>query len=281
MKRTYRPLFLIILSLFLVIPPFSNASASPQKSDDPTHPSQVVKLIFIHHSTGENWLADNNGQLGIRLGQNNYFVSDTNYGWGPNGIGDRTDIPNWLEWFRSGNTSQYMAALYDESGQNSPYTRNLPDPGGKNEIVMFKSCFPNSNLAGHPNDPPKAGTDLTVGNAKYIYNEILQYFATRQDKLFIVITAPPVSDPTYAANARAFNNWLYNDWLDNYPYNNVAVFDFYNVLTGPNNHHRYINGHIEHVYEPGRNTAYYPSAPGDDHPSVTGNHKARNEFVPS
>jgi len=26
-------------------------------------------------------------------------------------------------------------------------------------------------------------------------------------------------------------NWLVNDWLAGYPYNNVAVFDFYNVLT--------------------------------------------------
>ena len=46
----------------------------------PDHP---VKLIFLHHSSGENWLKDNNGGLGIALRDNNYFVSDTNYGWGP------------------------------------------------------------------------------------------------------------------------------------------------------------------------------------------------------
>ena len=40
-------------------------------------------------------MADDYGGLGLALGNNNYFVSDTNYGWGPNSIGDRTDILNW------------------------------------------------------------------------------------------------------------------------------------------------------------------------------------------
>jgi hypothetical protein len=53
-----------------------------------------MRLIFIHHSTGENWLRDDYGELGKALSENNYFVSDTNYGWGPEGIGDRTDIIN-------------------------------------------------------------------------------------------------------------------------------------------------------------------------------------------
>lgn len=45
----------------------------------PNPPSSPVSLIFIHHSVGENWLADSNGKLGITLRNNNYFVSDTNY----------------------------------------------------------------------------------------------------------------------------------------------------------------------------------------------------------
>ena len=75
----------------------------------------------------------------------------------------------------------------------------------------------------------------TVANAKGIYADLLTYFATRQDRLFVVITAPPLAagetDASHAANARAFNNWLVNDWLDGYPHANVAVFDYYNVLT--------------------------------------------------
>ena len=268
----------ILVLLFLTAGGFYPAPSA--QGDNPNPPDRPVKLIFIHHSTGEIWLEDGYGGLGIALGQNNYFVSDTNYGWGPNSIGDRTDIPDWPEWFRSSQTDRYMDAVFNESEQNSWYTRNLSDPGGENEIVMFKSCFPNSELDGNPNDPPATEADWTVGGAKYVYNEILGYFATRPDKLFVVITAPPVSNSEYAANARAFNQWLVNDWLreNNYTLNNVAVFDFYNVLTGPNNHHRFANGQIEHFFEQGRNTLTYPS--DDDHPSAQGSRKASEEFVP-
>ena len=285
-KSIFRVLSLLIVLGCIqasVVPAQAVSTTAPlQAALDPTPPTTPVKLIFIHHSTGQNLLQDDYGGLGIALKNNHYFVSDTNYGWGPNTIGDRTDIPNWTEWFRSADTPTYMNALYNESGQNSSYTRLATDPGGENVIILFKSCFPNSNLEGNPNDPPSASGWLTVGHAKWVYNQILQYFALHPEKLFVVITAPPVQDGTYAANARAFNQWLMNNWLtDNgYTLGNVAVFDFYNVLTGPDNHHRYINGAIEHVFTAGMNTSYYPSSSGDDHPSVAGSQKATTEFVP-
>jgi hypothetical protein len=262
----------------------ATSTAAPQAAQgsplNPNPPAKPARLIFIHHSCGENWLTDGNGDLGHTLDKNNYFVSDTNYGWGPDAIGDRTDIVNWPEWFRGENSERYLAALYTENGQNSGYTRSLADPGGENEIVMFKSCFPNSSLEGNPDDPPAPGDSLTVGNAKYIYNDLLKYFATRPDKLFVVITAPPNSETDYGANARAFNTWLVRDWLaeNGYTGRNVAVFDFYNILTGPGNHHRYRDGTIEYVTNQGGNNTAYPTE--DDHPSSAGNQKATAEFVP-
>jgi hypothetical protein len=271
----------ILLGIIVLISTTGAAIPRPvQQELNPNPPASPVRLIFIHHSTGENWLNDENGGLARALQKNNYFVSDTNYGWGPGGIGDRTDIPNWPEWFRGDNTPAIMQAVLQESEVHSPFERSLADPGGENQIILFKSCFPNSALEGSPNDPPTPGSDLNVGNAKYIYNEILQYFKTRPDKLFVVITAPPLTDGTLANNARAFDQWLVNDWLreNKYTLPNVAVFDFYNILTSPNNHHRYANGTIEHVINDKRNTEYYPSE--DDHPNRQGNQKATTEFLP-
>jgi hypothetical protein len=293
----------------------SPASLSPAyatvraQADDITPPAQPVKLIFIHHSTGQNWLDDGNGGLAIALKNNNYFVSDTNYGWTVNGdvIGDRTDIGNWYEWFGSGRSDTVLKALYTEAGQTFDFTRLGTDPGGENEITLFKSCFPNSALQGSPGDivPPigsnllagqGAGSDAhTVANAKGIYLDLLPYFQSMPRKLFVVITAPPLSDSTWAVNARAFNEWLadpVNGWLKDYPLQNVAVFDFYNVLTtnGGNadtndlgvdggNHHRWWHGAVQHKSDtPNHNTEAYPS--GDDHPSPAGNLKATAEFVP-
>jgi uncharacterized repeat protein (TIGR01451 family) len=274
---------------------------------DPTSPTLAVRLIFIHHSTGEYWLSDGNGDLGIALRDNNYFVSDTNYGWGPpdldtgsGTIGDHTDIPNWYSWFTGPHRDAYLAALYTEGSENASYSRLADNPGGPNTIIMFKSCFPNSNLDGNPDDPPAPSADnnspLTIANAKRIYLDLLNYFATRQDKLFVVITAPPLgsfdTDTTRAANARAFNNWLVTSWLADYAYNNVAVFDFYNVLTSnggdwntndlgslTGNHHRYRNSSIEWINNQGDNVSAYPSSSGDSHPSQAGNLKATGEFV--
>ena len=265
---------ILALAALLALPQEVRAQA-----DNPNPPQKTVKLIFIHHSTGENWLADGNGGLGRVLSQNNYFVSDTNYGWGPDGIGDRTDIVDWPEWFTGPESARYLKALYAEKGKRSPYSRTLSDPGGENQVILFKSCFPNSDLEGRPTDPPRRGDGLTVSNAKAIYNELLAHLATRPDKLFIVITAPPLQDRTHSANARAFNNWLVREWLAAYKGNNVAVFDFYNVLTGPESHHRFHGGKIEHTAQPGRNSLHYPTN-GDDHPSAAGGRKATAEFIP-
>jgi len=301
-----------ILSIVLIIFSLASSGALAQgpalTADDPTPPSSPVKLIFVHHSTGENWLADGNGNLGVTLRNNNYFVSDTNYGWGPDSIGDRTDLGHWWDWFRGEDSATYLAALYAESGQHSSYSRLAADPGGPNEIILFKSCFPNSAIGGNPTDPPTVGDNpmrgewccgesYTVGNVKGIYIDILQYFATRQDKLFVVIVTPPLTsgstDASQAANARALANWLVNDWLDGYAYQNVAVFDFYNVLTSNGgstnvndlgatngNHHRWRNGAVEHTKTVNSNYSAYGSSSGDSHPTAAGNQKASAEFAP-
>jgi hypothetical protein len=137
-----------------------------------------------------------------------------------------------------------------------------------------------------------------VSNIKGIYRDLLSYFATRQDKLFILITTPPSSfgdpglTPGSAARLRAINSWLVQHWLEAYPYNNVAVFDFFNVLTsnGGNpdtndlgaatgNHHRLLNGRVQHVIYLDNNFSAYTST-GDSHPAGPGSQKATGEFLP-
>jgi hypothetical protein len=290
----------VLVALLLGAP--ATGSAALLLSDT-NKPAQIVRLFFIHHSTGENWLRDDYGGLGIALRDQNYFVSDSNYGWGPDSIGDTTDIGNWYRWFCSPDSVFYMAAVYDSADRNCDYSHLATIPSSANQIVMFKSCFPNSALQGNPEAPIPAiasnplknqdsGSEYhTVANAKGIYRELLNYFGAHTNKLFVAITAPPLSDDTWANNARAFNQWLVNDWLKDYPCANVFVFDFYNVLTsnggspevsdaGMSNghHHRWWQGAVQHQAAGGGNTLAYPS--DDDHPNITGSRKATMEFVP-
>lgn len=279
--RTFSYFLFSAILLLCLSTLFAPARLTQGQSLNPEPPSQPVKLIFIHHSCGQDWLSDGVGNLGIELGRNNYFVSDTYYGWGPDSIGDLTDIPDWYEWFVGPNHDRYLTALYQENGQNSEYSRPISNPGGENQVIMFKSCYPNSALSGRPNDPPADGEWLTVGHSKYIYNQLLTYFVTRPDKLFIAITPPPLIDRTHAENAREFSRWLVEDWLaeNNYPLANVAVWDYHNVLTHPDNHHRFQGGSIQYVIQNGNGSLHYDSD-GDDHPNPAGQQKSTGEFVP-
>ncbi|MBN2207569.1 MAG: hypothetical protein JW742_09210 [Candidatus Aminicenantes bacterium] len=285
----------------------ATGTAAAQDRDFAAPPAKPVKLVFIHHSTGEGWLADWGGRLGAALKAKKYFVSDTNYGWGPDGIGDRTDTGHWWLWFRGPKRTTYLNALYKEYEQHCDYTRLAADPGGENTIVMFKSCFPNSHIGGKPNDPPKTGANplrgqdcgsayMKVANVKGIYKDLLVYFKSRPDKMFILISSPPLvkgaTDAAHAANARAVHNWLVKDWLKGYPHKNVAVFDFYNVLTsnGGNrnkndvgqtagNHHRFRNGIIQHIQTVASNYCAYGASGDDSHPTAAGGKKASAEFA--
>jgi len=292
----------LFLILMFLISTYANGDI------DPTPPASTVRLVFIHHSTGEGWLSI--GGLRQALNQNGYYVTDTNYGWGPDSIGDNTDIGYWYDWFLGPNRDTYMKALYANNDVTDVIGDNtIPNPGGSNTIVMFKSCFPNGQVSGgNANDPPLpkgennpiwgSGIDdtYTVSNIKGMYRDLLDYFAAQQDKLFIFITTPPLLQENVEADVaskhRAITLWMVNDWLKDYPYNNVFVFDYYNVLTSnggdPNkndlnavtgNHHRFRNGQIEHVIGFKSNFSAYGEW-GDDHPTAAGHQKATGEFLP-
>jgi hypothetical protein len=124
----------------------------------------------------------------------------------------------------------------------------------------------------------------------------LQYFASHPDKLFILITTPPSQDqavaPEHAAALWDINKWLVYHWLENYQLNNVATFNYYNVLTSssgnPNtndlgeekgNHHHYRNGQVEHVVNLSSDFLAYPSEGPDNYPTPAGHKKATSEFI--
>ena len=310
--------FLLIGLLWTPIPAFPVYV----QAINPNPPRFPVRLVFIHHSVGENWLNPDSGALFTALNNNNYFVSDTYYGWGPpdpdiwgDYIGSHTDIGNWYNWFLGPNSGTFLPPLYAQTGSFShpEWVNSVDDPGGQNEIIIFKSCYPNSAvLSGNPADPPwKSSPETpnpiwgrdhsesgfyTVSNVKGMYRDLLAYFATRQDKLFILITPPPVNQaeetiPGSIDLARAINTWLVYHWLDDYPYNNVAVFDFSNVLTSnggdiytndldaaAGNHHRLRHGEVQYTIQASGFYSAYPS--GDSHPTAAGSLKATGEFAP-
>jgi hypothetical protein len=230
-------------------------------------PSSTVKLTFIHHSCGSNWLADGNGNLGAVLNANNYYVTDTNYGWDAepdDNLGDNTNTEDWYLWFND----VKMPYVYSNNAE-TVYTNTITNPGGENEIIMFKSCYPLSEVGN------------SIDDEKAIYNNLKTYFAAHPDKMFILITPPGEETVSSYQLTSELCNWLVdaeNGWLSDYTGKNVYVFDLYCVLSEVNSHHRWNNGQIEHIYESDYD-GVSPYHNGDDHPNSTGNQKATEEFI--
>ena len=252
----------------------------------------VDDLVFIHHSCGSNWLSSS---LHDALSDKNYIDerNDITYGTDvlpnkdhPDSLapvpGDSTDMNHWILWF-----NDYLDEIISYDSESV------------NKIIMFKSCYPNSNIGSdgtEPGDPFSSSKTLVnykavyrhpngPGNTyihnSYTYEPLEDIFADNPDVLFIPITAPPCHfAPTDATNdneahrARQFNNWLKNDWLDDYnnahpELNNVAVFDWFDVLA-------YLDSHSSH---PNRLKAEYGGQSGNSHPNDAANSYSTQVFA--
>lgn len=231
-------------------------------------PATTVRLVFIHHSCGQNWLSTGNGNLGSALNANRYYVTETNYGWdsqpGDN-LGDTTDTANWPDWFNDAK----MPGVYANTFM-ATYANAIAAPSGENQIVMFKSCYPNSEVGS------------SIADEKAIYSGLLPYFAAHPDKLFILVTPPGEANVSSPALTKSLCDWLADErsgWLKGYSLKNVAAYDFYCVLSEEGSHHRVVNGAVQRVYSSGYD-GVSPYHDGDDHPNSTGNRKATEEFLP-
>jgi hypothetical protein len=222
-------------------------------------PGKTVNLMFIHHSVGAAWLSDGLTSL---LNKNKYHVADICYGWRE--YGDHTDTTDWPMWF----TDKVMDLVYNEKDTMTT-SNSIAAASGENTVIMFKSCFPNSDVGSSNADE------------KTIYNKLLPYFEKHPNKMFILVTPPPMQSISTPKLTRALCNWLTDrksGWLAKLKTGNVFVFDLYNVLTDKNAHHRYVNGAESHAVISGKDVLYYPNG-GDDHPNAEGNKKAADEFI--
>lgn len=253
-------------------------------------PGSPLELLFIHHSCGGQLFAPvgpdlgasciyrshpNGGDLRRKLESEGYVVHEASY---DSAIGEDTDIFDWLPKFQS-----KMTDILRTKHQDEKLTGDT-----KNQIVVFKSCFPNNGFVGEGTSPgdPK-GPELTYWNARATLTAVLDELKKHPEVLFVYVTAPPLApkrrEPAFkwvarkvvgpkrpplaqsSAVARKFNDWVKapDGWLANYPEKNVVVFDYYDVLTG----------------DGASNLLAYPTKGGfDSHPSMEGNRRAAELF---
>ena len=253
-------------------------------------------LLFIHHSCGLNWL--NRPRNFLKRGLHAALLrkpyiherNDITYGTvvepdpgRPDSLGpvagDKTDMQHWVLWF-----NDYLEHLKTHGCTN-----------GVNRIIMFKSCFPNSDISGDgtaPGDPfseertlanyqavfrHPAGSGNTYTQDGQTYLALENVFAANPGFLFIPVTAPPLESGSTsdenARRARQFNDWLKGDWLEAYRtrtgLRNVAVFDWFDLLA-------YADDHGQH---PNRLREDYGWGGGNSHPNAKANGVSTKVFA--
>ncbi|HJX38331.1 MAG TPA: carbohydrate binding domain-containing protein [Anaerolineae bacterium] len=188
---------------------------------------QGVRIIFLHHSCGQNLIA----QGGVREGLTALGYEFYDHGYNEEGLvladgtstGTNFDVPD-----DNTNPDGY-AAIFAQPLHDPP--DNTFSQLMQYDVIVFKSCFPVSNI----------GDDAQLEEYKSYYLSIHERMDQYPDKMFVIVTQPPEipadSSLDAAARARAFANWLSSDeYLSGHA--NVFVYDFFGQLAGGDNYLR-------------------------------------------
>jgi hypothetical protein len=216
------------------------------------------QLLFIHHSVGSQWLEE--GALRAELIKYGLGVHDATYG---DRIGENTDMCNWVDKF-----SNHMDDIFKFDYHPDTYYKET----GENAIIMFKSCFPNSQIIAEGTEPGNAGdTTKSIWNYRATMDSLKSIFRRYPQKTFIFATAPPLvpgqTSLENAKRAREFNNWAKGPFIEKYKQetglSNFLVFDFFDILAGKDNCLK----------------SEYRRSDSDSHPNAVGLRKATGEFL--
>lgn len=217
------------------------------------------RMVFLHHSVGSGLLYQ--GGLRDSLQQLGISVRGATYG---DEIGQQTDMADWLPKFESD-----MPRILTFKGHPDLYYKD----GTANDIIMFKSCFPNSQIESEGTAPGNPNSrERTIANYKAVFDGLGQEMRKYPNKLFVYLTSPPlvpsVTTPEHAAWARQFNRWLTGEFLPSYlketGLDNFVIFDLFDFLADENN-----------VLK----TNYRVSNPNDSHLNELANLEAVRQFM--
>jgi len=182
-----------------------------------------TNVIFLHHSTGRALIAE--GNVRPLLAELGYQFWD--HGYNHEGLVRPDGTPAHANYRIPGNQGQGNT---DVDGLVELFKQPVIDPPSnafsrllQHEVIVFKSCFPNSAVQ----------SDAMREQFQAWYLEIRNVVDQHPDRIFILVTSPPLhplaTNPDEAARARSIADWLKSDvYLKGHP--NLFVFDFFDLL---------------------------------------------------
>ncbi len=216
-------LTLLAVALALLVGGCGSGTRAERSQDTPD--AVLKNLFFLHHSTGDGIVVE---------GDVRGHIADYNRAHGTR--------------FRFWDHGYNGDGLRNPRGQFTGTSYNIPDdntdPDGlwrlwtstradcvacrnliltNHRVIAFKSCFPASAI------PDNA----TLQQRKQWYLAMRDFFDTRTDRVFMVMSTPPLhrlaTNATEAKNARRFADWLKSPtYLAGHP--NIVCFDLFDLL---------------------------------------------------
>jgi hypothetical protein len=185
---------------------------------------KFTNIIFLHHSTGENLIL----QGGVRehFAQAGYDFWDHSY----NAQGLRDPAGKYAGYSyivpRDNTDPDGIARIFSQRVYDLPI--NTLSGLLQHEVIIIKSCFaPANNIK----------SDQQLETYRTWYLGIRNVMDQHPDKLFIIVTSPPLNpaetNPEEATRARAFANWLKSEeFLSGHQ--NIFSFDLFGNLAEEN-----------------------------------------------
>lgn len=192
-------------------PPLTSPPVDPVAATSPM--TGTVRIAYLHHSTGGNvWeggvpeaIAAWNAAHGT-----DYRIAET---WYPAST-DNMPYDFWRHWVSGGGAA--LDAL-----------------AADNEVIVFKHCFPVSDLEADDGAPSVSSARKTPANYRLQYAALRDRMRAFPGRRFVVWTGPALTaaatTPAAAGRARDFAAWVTGTWDE--AGDNVYVWDFRELET--------------------------------------------------
>ncbi len=186
--------------------------------------------IFLHHSTGQGvWdggvsteFSKLNSSMGSSFSVSEFSYPNDPYPW------DNYPYDYWNLW------------VNNKCDSGKPGKKCLSQFTAEYELIIFKHCYPGSEIVAESGTPSISSPTKTIGNYKLQYRALRGIMDSYPNNKFMVWTLAPLhrlaTNTADAARAREFVNWVKNEWLreDGKAHPNIYIFDFYGLVAESN-----------------------------------------------
>lgn len=210
----------------------SGGDSSPSSSGGGGSSSGIIKILFLHHSVGENLIHEGNMRAAVAAynAANGTSCELWDHSYNDQGLFNAGGASTGISYNIPGDNTNPDGFHNLWLNVNEPEWTNSRNQIMNNyRVIAFKSCF----VALY--DLNSAG-DLT--HWKNMYLAMRTYFDLHPEKLFVVVTPPPLraaeTNAASAALARQFADWLQSaEYLSGHP--NMTTFDLFGHLANAGN----------------------------------------------